>query len=522
MLRSIHVLTMLTVALLCVSPARAEPPALWLYYATNLQVDKNVDTLEDIWKRAARAGYSHVLLTDSKLARLGDLGDMTRVYFNNVDRVKRIAAEQKLTIVPAIFHVGYSNSMLWHDPNLAEGLPVKDALFVVKGNEARLVADPPVALKPRPDWNDPTVTLADGIATVRSHQGNARFVYKLEVAPYRCYHVAVELRTSDFSGRPEIKALAGEQSLQYQHLGTKRTQEWTQHHVVFNSLEHRQVNLYFGVWGDAKGELQWRGWNIEEAGLVNVLRRPGAPCVVRGYTEGRDYEPIKDPRLGNEPWPGEYHAWHEPPAIKTKGMPDGTQLRVSWFHPAIIYDGQVSCCPAEPKTMTLLADEARRVREAFKAGGYMFSHDEIRTLNRDESCARHGPDAGVILADHFRRCAAMLGGDDIYVWSDMFDPHHNAVKNYYLVRGDLAGAWEGLDPRVIIVNWNFDRRDASLKFFADRGHRQVIAGYYDAEVGQIRSWLESAAKVKGVVGVMYTTWANNYTDLEAFAGACRR
>src|SRR4051812_20945284 len=103
---------------LLMAQVRAEAPALWLYYATNLQVDAQVDELERVWRRASAAGYSHVLLTDSKFSRLGDLGEMTKKYIANVERVKRIAAELKLDIVPALFGVGYSNDLLWHDPNL--------------------------------------------------------------------------------------------------------------------------------------------------------------------------------------------------------------------------------------------------------------------------------------------------------------------------------------------------------------------------------------------------------------------
>jgi hypothetical protein len=505
------------VVFLAGSPVLAQQRRLWLYYSTNLQVNENVDKLEQVWRRAAGAGYTHILLTDSKFAKLGDLGDMERRYFANIARTKTIARDLKLELVPALFHIGYSNNMLWHDPNLAEGLPVKEALFVVNNSEARLVADPPVALREKPDWKDEAVNLAGGVATVRDSKGNARFTYKLDVSPFRCYHVAVKIRTDGFSGEPRIQVLGGKGSLQYESLGVKRTQDWKEHHVVFNSLENKQVNLYFGVWGDAKGELQWKDWKIAEAGLVNVLRRAGAPCVVKGYVEGKDYEPIRDPRMGNAQWKGDYEAWHEPPVIKTRGIKDGTQLRVSWHHPAIIYQGQVSCCPSEPKTMELLVDEAKRMQAAWGTRGYMMSHDEFRTMNWDEACVKRNLEAGAILADNVRQCVKLLAGSEVYVWSDMFDPNHNAVKDYYLVRGDLGGSWEGVDKSVIIVNWNFGKRNESLKFFADRGHRQVIAGYYDGPVEQVKQWLEAAGKVQGVVGVMYTTWQNKYEDLERFA-----
>src|SRR5262249_25002073 len=183
------------------------------------------------------------------------------------------------------FSIGYSNDMLWHDPNLAEGLPVKNALFIVKHGEARLVADPPVSLKSIPDWKDDSVTLDNGVAAVRKHKGNARFTYPLSVAPVRWYHLSVSIRTKDVTGTPEIKVLAGERSLQYQNLGAQRTQDWKEHHVVFNSLDNQQVVLYFGVWGDADGELAWKDWKVEEAGLTNVLRRPGTPLIVSGYVE---------------------------------------------------------------------------------------------------------------------------------------------------------------------------------------------------------------------------------------------
>lgn len=201
---------------------------------------------------------------------------------------------------------------------------------------------------------------------------------------------------------------------------------------------------------------------------------------------------------------------------------EGMKLRVSWFHPALIYDEQVCACIGEPKTMELLTDQARRVKALFDASAYMMSHDEFRVLGWDESCTQCHQTPGQMLADNVRRCRELLQPQRAYVWNDMFDPYHNAVAGpYYLVNGPWTGSWEGLDKDVTIVNWNYGHRDESLKFFAEREHKQIIAGYYDGSQDTAK-WLESADKVKGVEGMMYTTWQNDFSHLEEFARSCRR
>jgi hypothetical protein len=330
-------------------------------------------------------------------------------------------------------------------------------------------------------------------------------------------------------GQPEVKLLAGNLALNHNYLGAKPTQDWTTHHVVFNSLTHTQVNLYLGCWGSTAGSVWWDDAMLEEVALLNVVRREGAPLGVKTETgkvlvEGKDFDPIKDPKMGVRVWKGSYDIWHEPPGLKTS-LPDGTRLRVSYFHALTVHDDQAMICPSEPRTLELLRDQARRVHAAWGAKGYMMSHDEIRVLNWCDACQRRKLDAGALLADNARTCVNILRevnpGGRIYVWSDMFDPHHNAHNDYYLVRGDLAGSWEGLDREVIIVPWYFEKRAQSLKFFADRGHRQVIAGYYDAKPARVRDWLEAAKPFPGVQGVMYTTWQQKYADLESFAEAIR-
>jgi hypothetical protein len=269
---------------------------------------------------------------------------------------------------------------------------------------------------------------------------------------------------------------------------------------------------------------------LEEVGLVNLVRRGGAPFTVKRengtvLTEGRDYLAVADPLMGNKPWKGAYDVWHEPPVIRTQ-LPEGTRLRVSSYHAVTVHDDQAMICPSEPRTLELLRDQAKRMHAAWGARGYMMSHDEIRVLNWCAACQARKLDAGALLAQNVQACVSTLRqvnpGGRIYVWSDMFDPNHNAKKDYYLVRGDLAGSWEGLDKEVTVVPWYFEKREVSLRWFAERGHRQVIAGYYDHAPERVQQWLESARGVQGVEGVMYTTWQRKYADLERFAESARQ
>jgi hypothetical protein len=497
-------------------------------------VDKNIDALETLWRRASAAGYTHMLFADSKFSRLGE---MDARYFKNLDRVKRIAAELKLTVAPALFSVGYSNDILSHDTNLIEGPPVKDQPLVVRDGIARIdTSDAPMLpggdcsdLK-KWSWKDDVVIADNGAARISGADGkNARLVQKLKLKPWRQYHVSVRVKTQDFHGQPEIKALPakdGARSLQWANLGVKPTQDWKEHHVVFNSLEFADISLYFGVWGAGSGSLWWDDAKIEEVAFVNLTRRPGTPLAIKTddgkvLAEGKDFEPLSDPLLGSKPWAGEYDSWHEPPQLRTK-LPDGTKLFASYFHGTTVYDGQAAICLSEPKTSELLRDQAKRMHAAWDAKTYMMSHDELRVASWCDACQSRHLTPGQLLADNMRRCVGFIRevapDAKLYVWNDMFDPHHNAVPGpYYLVNGTLTGSWEGLPRDVAIMQWNFDKRAESLKFFADRGHQQIIAGYYDGPLDDLGKWLAAAKGVRGVEGVMYTTWRNDFSQLEKFS-----
>ena len=524
------------------SPAEAAAPPvspeLWLYYSTNLQVDDNLKELEPVFRRAAAAGYSKIFLNDSKFSHVDN---QPKRYFENIEKVRRLAAELGLEIVPGIFPVGYSNSMLFNDPALVESLRAREELFVVRNGEARPVTAPETRLPDfldRAQWDlcDPTVAFEDGVARVSQAAGkNARVAKRLRVEPFHQYHVSVLVKTKDYTAKPILIQAIGkdrEGELNYTYLSVKPTQDWKLCHMAFNSLENSEVMISFRAgYEGSSGLLWWRDPKIEAAGFLNLVRRDSEPLVVktedgRELREGTDFMALRDPKMGTDPWAGEYGVWHEPPVMKTTGLPDGTRLRASFTHAITIHSGQAMICPSESKTADLLRDQARRMEELFRAKAYFMNHDEIRVLGRDEACAARNLDAGVLLADNVRVCQKILHetspGAKIYVWSDMFDPHANARDHYYLVKGNLAGSWDGLDPSVIIANWNSGKPAESLTWFADRGHHQILAGYYDEPPEKILEWLKVADGIRGIDGVMYTTWENNYTDIERFAGIVKQ
>jgi hypothetical protein len=538
----------------------------WVYCSFNLQVDKSVDDLIALIERAKRDGYTGIVLADYKFQVLYRVPDY---YFRNVERVKAAAARAKIELIPAVFPIGYSNGILAQDPNLAEGLPVVDQPYVVKNQVAVLNTQPPAQIKNGGleatsgdkftgfNWqDDPGITtFAD--RSVR-HQGrvacrfepgkivngktspNVRLTQTIKLRPNTGYRFSCWVKTKDLAPTGSFHLLvlgagSGGRQLTFHEGGLEPTQDWKHVEVVFNSLDQREANLYAGFWGAGKGQIWIDDLALEELALLNVLRRPGCPLTVKSadgkltYEEGLDFEPVIDPKLGHVPWEGEFEFDHAGPTIKTtprSRIKNGDSLRVSWYHPVITHGSQVMCCLSEPKLEKFLADQARRVNTLFHPKTFFMSHDEIRVANWCLACQNQKKTPGQLLAANARRCASILKAVNpsarVAVWSDMFDPHHNAVDKYYLVNGSLKGSWEGLARDVLIANWNGGKAAESLKFFADRGHSQVIAGYYDGDdLTNFQQWDSAARHVKGVIGFMYTTWQTKYGLLERYGKAMR-
>ena len=193
-----------------------------------------------------------------------------------------------------------------------------------------------------------------------------------------------------------------------------------------------------GVWEGKAGKIWWDDAKLEEVGLLNLLRRDGCPLTVKGedgtaYQEGRDFEPVRDPRLHGGRWDGEYDVWHAPPALRLipgSRLTEGQTLRVSFYHNVLIHGEQVTCCLSEPKVYDAAPGPDRARQQAVPPSGFFINHDEIRVANWCDACRKRGLTPGQLLADNVRRCVGMIRSVSpnarIIAWSDMFDPYHNA------------------------------------------------------------------------------------------------
>jgi hypothetical protein len=558
-----------TVALgtLSSSAAVAAPPAggaqfqwRWVYGPCNFQADKSVDELVAMMQRAHKDGYTGLMVNDRKFNQIEGRPEN---YYRNLKRVRKVADELGLELIPAVADIGYSNGLLAHNPNLAEGLPVKDCEMVVRQGRATMANTenffPSGGFEePAGDggqrlsgWDlvdgwgkstfyDKSVKHSGGSSLrmenfrLGNKDGDCRIYQKLKLKPWHQYHVSLWIKTQDLS-KPQavlVAVLTDQRSLSHSNLKVKSTQDWTEHHIVFNTLEATEVRFSTGIWGGAGGTIWLDDLSLRETAGVNMLRREGCPVRVTSedgateYAEGRDFQKWEDPKLGVVPWAGSYEVWHaEPPLVLATGsrIKEGQKLKVSYYHTVVIYDEQVACCLRHEQVFRIIEDQVTQLHKYLAPRKWMLWYDELRVVGQCELCTRDHQTAGQVLAENVKRVTAIIRKVDpqaeIFVWSDMFDPDHNAVANYYLAGSTLAGSWEGLDPAIRVVNWNHDKADASLKFFADRGHKQILAGYYDSSnwQKQLDGWLAAAAKVKGVEGIMYTTWAQQYDDLEAFA-----
>jgi hypothetical protein len=526
----------------------------WFYLATNFFVPEQVDKSIALLHRAARAGYNGVLFTDSKLESQDPFPDF---YVKRVERFLAAAKADHVEVIPAVLPVGYADGMLARDPTLVESMPYRKV--ALRAFQSRLETIPQELYQnggfESANGDKPSGTLwQDGPGKVtfidhtQSHSGsasflivdpginsesngNARIVQRIRVEPWHQYRLSLWIKTQDFDRAGSVNATildaAGQKSLNFQALQVASSQPWQQSDVVFDSQGQNEILVYLGVWDGHTGKMWFDDVSLQDVGLLNVTRRENCPLVItdavgRVLKEGTDFANASDPMFGNVPWPGEFEFTHAPPSVPIpagSSIHNGDTVFADYYAATLTDSGKSAICLADPATAALEAREVERVIQLFRPSGVLLSQDELRVAGWCGACQKSGLSPGQLVENDIHRSIGYLKGRTPFVWSDMFDPRHNAVSNYYLVNGSLTGSWKGLSPDTVIMNWNSGKPNESLKFFADKGFHQMLAGYYDGSPESIGPWMDIARKFPGFDGVMYTTWQGKYTDLEAFAKA---
>lgn len=530
-----------------------------LFLATNLLVDKNVDDAVALVQRAAGYKMNRLFLSDFKFWLLDDV---TKRYFDNVERVKSATRKGFVEIIPDVSGLGRSEGVLRHNRDLAEGYPVIDAPFVVAGDTAAFLPDGRAGL-PNGDFEDaagdrfsgwtwqesPGVTTFADAQTVYSGRqsvrmenftanaphGNSRFYREMEVLPHRNYYFSVYTRTKALvSSSGATTAVIGvrpdgsTRELNYAAYELNGTRDWTRLETNFNSLDCTRVRCYIGVWGGQSGTAWFDRAEVREIALVNVLRREGTPLTVTSkdravtYAEGVDYAPVVDPKLGMQPYAGNYDKYHTPPPLRilpSGAIRRGDTLLVSFSHPVVIYEYQVAYCVSEEEVYRIYEKALRNTYALFRPRMMSIGHDEVRHLNHDLSCARRGMTPARLLAGDLTRLREILRGIDpsvrASVWSDMLDPFHNAHDGYYLVNGDLTGVADLVPQDLVIADWNRGKLRESVDFFASRGFQVFVSNDAGSALSATLDGSEVARR-KGL-GEMFTTWNQNYDNLETVA-----
>ncbi len=543
-------LATLTLASACLGADAWTAQDRWFYVAMNAGNDEQVEKLSSLVERAGKAGLNAMLWSTSWDSC--DRWDDAQI--ERLERVKKACADADIEIVPILWSVGYG-TMIGKDPNLAEGLPITDLPMVVRDGEAVFeAAEIEVNNGGIEEWNGNKVAGFNfndepGVISFRDDEikhsgkssiryenmesnkhGHGRLMYEARLQPGRVYDVSVWMKLDGLQGDVMLQVYSedGEQSA----VGRPNvdrdpngayTCDWVNVRTIFQAPASGVSRVYAGAWGGKNGKMWIDDLKIEPLGLVNPLRRPGTPIVVKSVDGKTVYEEGKDwvlPEFALRPWRP------DSPSQKLRipegsKIVDGDKILVDFYYPPLVGAPQIGTCMSEPKLYELFEESAKAVKKLLDPKKWFLSMDEIRCAGTCQACRARGISLAAILGDCVTKqrdiVKSVCPDAEVYIWSDMLDPNHNAHDNYFVCHGDYTGVWDLIPKDLIISCWYYEKREESMKFFSERGFRTQAAAYYDTDdLVNCEDWFDVYKRTPGCTGIMYTTWRNKYDLMEDF------
>jgi len=402
-----------------------------------------VDAYIDIMERAANACYNGVAVSDNQFGYLDSVYSPA-IYFGNLQRFLSEARVLNLSVYPQnMIFVGHS--LLQNNPNLAEGVPVKDAPFIVenRGGELVLVNDPNDTFPllngdfesvdnmnqfsnwfTGNEWNSAifrdTSVKYSGNASVRFTDpgnygaGHISIIQPIQVIPYRDYHLSVWVKTNAYTNtggigisvyntndskrylqwnNPPLFSCSETPNIVCARIPLEQTQDWTKYEFTFNTLENSELYINIRSWNGGSGNAWFDEMKVEPTRFNNIIRREdrSVPVVIKHENnsilqEGIHIEKIVDNALGS------FTVWHEQPLVKIINgnniLQAGDKVFASYYHSTFIYNGPSGPSLTHPDIFDLTYNQLNLVRNEWLAEdlfeGWFFGHDELRVHNWEE------------------------------------------------------------------------------------------------------------------------------------------
>ncbi|MFH1514575.1 MAG: carbohydrate binding domain-containing protein [bacterium] len=538
------------------------PRDKWVYLINDLSTAGKLDSAISIANTAGNHGLNGIVLA----GQLDAISRWPEERLNNLKKFKAKCDELKIEIIPQIFSAGYGGSVLGYNPNLAEGIPFTDIPFVVDGKVAKpdfgrtnLIHNSgfeEIGVDSKPLYYQLIENLNEAIFVDKnlSHTGNSsvrmenfgsnehghcRIYQEFDLKNRTEYEVSVWVKTENLNPADSLRIIAfkpdmtGQLVSSYFDIPPKSTQNWTKYTFQFLSGDEKSTKLYFGTWGAKSGKVWIDDLKVVPTSTAkDVIIRPGAQLSVKSqngsatYEEGRDYETVSGiSSLQSQGQPLEIKLTSE------SRIKDGNTVLVSGFSAAKIRKSnggyQVGVCMSEPELYEYWESQIKFLYPVLKMKKAFLSMDEIRSGGTCDACKNRNMTMGEILGDCVTRQMMILRKFDkdmeIYIWADMFDPNANARDNYYLTGSTYVGSWNHVPKDLIMACWIFKIRKKSLEFFSKEGFRFIGAPYYDRKsLDDTVEWYEDLKNNKNSIGIMYTTWKDDYSFLVQFGDYVNR
>jgi len=477
-------------------------------------------------------------------------------YREKVKDIFNYAQSLGMELIPELQSFGAAEYILKKYPQAAEGISAQDEEFKFVKDAALPVIPAEIKIKNSgfeqgkagwvfgKDWQLDIDCHSGKYAAKIDFIGNAkRRSSMLKSAEYKAkgnsiYSLQFYARSQINAGSPpavRVVELTRDSRWITQHFLYINSEEWQYKELNFKtSRQCEKLYIYANVWeGSARAWLDDIRLLRLDSALINIIISDQVkPVIVSSDTkeifrENEDYG-ITGPQL-SFPYPGN-SAPFKISRIPGGKIKNGQRVRVSYDYVVRLVsfaDWSIPYCPFEPQTYAVMEKTIKNVIEMLNPDFISLGHDEIRGLNRDMRCRRQHMSNAEVLAYDINRLDAIIKKYSkttrMLVWDDMFNPWHNAKKDYQLefggVQGETASALDKIYKDVIFLIWWGDDKDWLSKmknspdFFEKKGFDYFVVGSKTKK--NLKGWSGIVKNKKRCLGIFTTTWDGIENNIQA-------